>query len=145
MGWLNYHLYKFKIGGQEYGVSDPDNEFYGLHFKNSGRTKLEQVVTSTGDAFRYEYDFGDMWEHMLVVEDILEYKPNMKYLACLTGERACPPEDCGGPYGYADLLETIADPSHEDYQDMKMWLGKDFNPDRFDIEKVNLKLKSMRI
>lgn len=145
MCWTNSHLYRFKIGGQEYGEPDPDNEFYELHFKNSRRMKLGKVVTNKGDAFRYEYDFGDMWEHMLVVEDILEYQPDMKYLVCLAGERACPPEDCGGPYGYANLLETIADPNHEDYHDMMTWLGGDFDPDKFDIDIVNMQLNSMRV
>jgi len=145
MGWSNYHLYRFQIGREEYGEPHPDNEFNELNFKNSRRTKLGQVVTKKGDVFRYEYDFGDSWEHMLLVEDIVEYQPDMRYPVCLTGERACPPEDCGGPYGYADLLETIADPGHEDYQDMMTWLGGNFDPDSFDIEIVNLKLKSMRV
>jgi hypothetical protein len=145
MGWSNYHLYRFKIGSEEYGEPHPDNEFNELNFKNSRRTKLGQVVTKKGKVFQYEYDFGDSWEHMLLVEDILEYQPDMRYPVCLTGERACPPEDCGGPHGYADLLETIADPGHEDYQDMMTWLGGNFDPDAFDIEIVNLKLKSMRV
>lgn len=145
MGWSNYHLYRFQIEREEYGEPHPDNEFNELNFKNSRRTKLGQVVTKKGDVFRYEYDFGDSWEHMLLVEDILEYQPDVRYPVCLTGERACPPEDCGGPYGYADLLETIADPSHEDYEDMMTWLGGHFEPDSFDIEIANLKLKSMRV
>jgi len=145
MGWSNYHLYRFQIGREEYGEPHPDNEFNELNFKNSRRTKLRQVVTKKRDVFRYEYDFGDSWEHMLLVEDILEYQPDMRYPVCLTGERACPPEDCGGPYGYAELLETISDPEHEDYHDMLTWLGGDFDPNSFDIEIVNLKLKSMRV
>ena len=145
MGWSNYHLYRFQIGREEYGEPHPDNEFSELNFKNSRRTKLGQVVTRKGDVFRYEYDFGDSWEHMLLVEDILEYQPDMRHPVCLTGERACPPEDCGGSYGYADLLEIIADPGHEDYQDMMTWLGENFDPDSFDIEIANLKLKSTRV
>ena len=130
---------------EEYGEPHPDNEFNELNFKNSRRTKLGQVVTKKGEVFRYEYDFGDSWEHMLLVEDIVEYQPDMRYPVCSIGERACPPEDCGGPYGYADLLEIIADPGHEDYQDMLTWLGGYFDPDSFDIEIANLKLKSMRV
>jgi hypothetical protein len=145
MGWSNYHLYRFKIGREEYGEPDPDNEFNELNFKNSRRTKLGQVVTRKGNTFQYEYDFGDSWEHMLLVEDILQYQPDMRYPVCLTGERACPPEDCGGPYGYAELLDTISDPEHEDYQDMLTWLGGNFDPNSFNIEIANLKLKSMRV
>jgi|GEM_PF-1063182 len=145
MGWSNYHLYRFQIGREEYGEPDPDNEFYELNFKNSRRMKLGQVVTKKGDVFRYEYDFGDSWEHMLLVEDILKYRPDMRYPVCLAGERACPPEDCGGPHGYANLLEIISDPDHEEYQDMMTWLGGNFSPDSFDIEMVNQRLKSMRV
>ena len=145
MGWSNYHLYSFQIGRQEYGEPAPDNEFSGLNFKNSRRTKLRQVVTKKGDVFLYEYDFGDSWENVLLVGDILEYKEGVRYPVCLAGERACPPEDCGGPDGYADLLKIIADPSHEDYQDMMTWLGGHFDPDTFDIEIANLRLKSMQV
>ncbi len=145
MGWANYHLYRFQIGRQEYGEPHPENEFNEIYFKNSRRTKLGQVVTRKGDVFQYEYDFGDSWQHILLVEDILEYPPDMRHAVCLTGERACPPEDCGGPYGYAELLETIADPHHEDYCDMMTWLGGHFDPDSFDIEIANLKLRSMRV
>ena len=145
MGWSNYHLYRFQIGREDYGEPHPDNEFNELYFKNSRRTKLGQVVTKKRDVFQYEYDFGDSWQHMLLVEDILGYQPDMRYPVCLAGERACPPEDCGGPYGYAELLETISDPEHEDYQDMLTWLGGNFDPNSFDIEIVNLKLKSMRV
>ena len=145
MGWSNYHLYRFQIGREDYGEPHPDNEFNELYFKNSRRTKLGQIVTKKRDVFQYEYDFGDSWQHMLLVEDILGYQPDMRYPVCLAGERACPPEDCGGPYGYAELLETISDPEHEDYQDMLTWLGGNFDPNSFDIEIVNLKLKSMRV
>ena len=145
MGWSNYHLYRFQIGREDYGEPHPDNEFNELYFKNSRRTKLGQIVTKKRDVFQYEYDFGDSWQHMLLVEDILGYQPDMRYPVCLAGERACPPEDCGGPYGYAELLETISDPEHEDHQDMLTWLGGNFDPNSFDIEIVNLKLKSMRV
>ncbi len=82
---------------------------------------------------------------MLLVEDILEYEPHNRYPVCVTGERARPPEDCGGTHGYAELLEIIADPDHEEYLDMKIWLGGHFNPDSFEVEIVNQKLRSMRV
>ena len=145
MGWTNSHLYRFQVGEQEYGEPDPDNEFNELNFKNSRRTKLGELVTEKGSAFLYEYDFGDGWDHVLSVEEILERKPGMRYAACLAGERACPPEDCGGSYGYAELLEIIKDSNHEDHQDMMTWLGGGFEPNRFDIEIVNLKLRSQRV
>ncbi len=82
---------------------------------------------------------------MLLVEDILEYEPCDRCPVCLTGERAWPLEDCGGIHGYAELLEIIADPDHEEYLDMMTWLGGHFNPDLFDVEIVNRDLRSMRV
>ena len=145
MGWTNSHLYRFQIGTREYAEPDPDNEFNELDFKNSRRTKLWQVVTKKGSAFQYEYDFGDSWTHMLLVEDIFEREPGKQYPVCLAGERACPPEDCGGTYGYAELLEIIKNPYHEQYQDMITWLGGRFDPKALDIDIVNLKLSAMRL
>jgi hypothetical protein len=145
MGWTNSHLYRFQIGTREYAEPDPDNQFNELDFKNSRRTKLGQLVTKKGSTFLYEYDFGDGWLHELVVEDILEHKPGIRYPACLAGERACPPEDCGGIDGYQELLEIMTDPDHEEYPDMMTWLGGHFDPDWFDVEIVNQKLRSMRV
>jgi hypothetical protein len=145
MGWTNSHLYRFQVGTKEYAEPDPDNEFNELDFKNSRRAKLGRLVTKKGDVFLYEYDFGDSWDHMLLVEDILEYEPHNRYPVCLTGKRACPPEDCGGTHGYAELLEIITDPDHEEYLDMMTWLGGHFDADSFDVEVVNQKLRSMRV
>jgi len=145
MGWTNSHLYRFQIRTKEYAEPNPDNEFCELDFKNSRRTKLGQLVTKNGDVFRYEYDFGDGWDHMLLVEGILEYDHSARYPLCLTGERACPPEDCGGTHGYAELLEIIRDPDHEEYLDMMTWLGGHFDPDSFDVTIVSQKLRSMRL
>ncbi|MFH0765281.1 MAG: plasmid pRiA4b ORF-3 family protein [Calditrichota bacterium] len=145
MGWANYHLYKFQIGNLEYAMPDPDNEFYELDFKNSKRTKLWQVLMKKGGILHYEYDFGDGWEHMLFVEDIIEREDGKQYPICLGGERACPPEDCGGTHGYAELLEIIRNHRHKEYKDMMTWLGGRFNPKAFDIEIANLKLAAMRL
>lgn len=145
MGWTNSHLYRFQFGTKEYAEPDPDNEFNELDFKNSRRVKLGRLATKKGDVFLYEYDFGDGWDHMLFVEDILEHEPHKPYPVCLTGERACPPEDCGGTHGYAQLLEIIADPDHEDHLDMMTWLGGHFDPEAFDIDMTNFKLSAMRL
>ncbi len=145
MGWTNSHLYRFQISTKEYAEPNPDNEFYELDFKNSRRTKLGQLVAKKGNVFRYEYDFGDGWDHMLLVEDILEDNRGTQSPLCLIGERGCPPEDCGGVHGYAELLEIIRNPKHEDYLNMMTWLGDRFNPDSFDIKRVNQKLRSMRL
>ncbi|MCX6002873.1 MAG: plasmid pRiA4b ORF-3 family protein [Chloroflexi bacterium] len=141
MGWTNSHLYRFEVGAKEYGESDPDNDFNELDFINSKRAKLVQLVTAKGNTFVYEYDFGDGWTHDLVVEDILEPVPGAIYPICLEGERACPPEDCGGPHGYSRLLGIIVNPEHEEYRETLTWLGGDFRPSLFSVEKVNRYLK----
>ncbi len=144
MGWTNSHLYRFKIGTKEYAEPDPENEFNELNFKNSRRTKLERLVINKGSTFLYEYDFGDSWIHELVVEDILDPESG-QYPVCLAGERACPPEDCGGPHGYAELLGIISNPEHEEYLDTMTWLGGQFYPASFSLDKVNRNLSVMRL
>jgi hypothetical protein len=102
--------------------------------------RLAKLVDE-GDVFEYEYDFGDCWEHEIEVEKILEPEAGAKYPRCLAGERACPSDDCGGPGGYEELLEVLADPGHEDYEDYRGWAGKGFDPERFDLEQVNRVLR----
>ncbi len=145
MGWQNYHLYRFQIGKDEYGEPDPDNEFNELDFKNSKRTKLCNVIREKNSIFLYEYDFGDSWEHQMLVEDVLERVPEKQYLLCIAGENSCPHEDSGGPYGYAEMMEIIRNPSHEEYRSTKIWLGKGFNPRKFDLAAVNKKLSKTHL
>jgi hypothetical protein len=85
----------------------------------------------------YEYDFGDSWEHEVILEKILPFDEKMKYPVCLAGEMNCPPEDCGGIWGYADMLEIVKQPDHEEYESYMEWLGDDFAPEDFDINEVN--------
>ncbi|MFQ6029667.1 MAG: plasmid pRiA4b ORF-3 family protein [Dehalococcoidia bacterium] len=144
MGWENYHLYRFQIGRRDYGEPHPDNDFYELNFRNSKRAKLGRLVKTPGDSFSYEYDFGDSWIHQLLLEDIVQAETGRPYPVCLEGSRACPPEDCGGSWGYGELLEVIRNPAHEEYLDRLEWLGEGFDPEHFDIEQVNLRLARMR-
>lgn len=144
MGWTNSHLYRFEVGGADFGEPDPENEFYGLKMKNSKRTKLGQVVPGKKAKFTYEYDFGDSWEHEVLVEKLLPPEPGRRYPVCLAGERACPPEDCGGIWGYADLLKVIRNPAHEEYEEMMEWLGEEFNPEEFNLEETDAALKHIR-
>jgi hypothetical protein len=85
---------------------------------------------------KYVYDFGDEWEHSIELEDITHDKLTSMYPVCLAGERACPPEDCGGPYGYKNLLEILSDPTHESYEMMADWIGKEIDPERFNSGQV---------
>jgi hypothetical protein len=117
MGWTNSHLYRFDIGSTQYSIPDPvEDDFNELHFVDSRRTKLSKVVPRQKSGFTYEYDFGDSWEHQILVEKILPPGSGAQYPVCIAGKRACPPEDCGGIWGYDELLETIRDPRHEEYE-----------------------------
>src|SRR5262249_38134478 len=89
----------------------------------------------------YEYDFGDGWRHEVRLEKALEPEPKVKYPRCIDGARACPPEDCVGPWGYADLLEALADPRHPEHRDMREWVGGRFDPEKFSADKVNRELR----
>ena len=129
MGWSSSHMHAFNIGGLFYGETDPE-----LELKNENRVKLNSVARSEKSKFRYEYDFGDDWQHDILVEKILPVEPDVKYPRFITGKRACPPEDCGGAWGYASLLEAIADPEHEEHTESLEWFGEDFDPEEFDDE-----------
>ena len=145
MGWTNSHLYAFDISGVEYSVPDPEEgDFYGVHFADSRKTRLSKVVSGEKAKIRYDYDFGDGWEHDIVVEKRLPDGPDVRYPICLAGKRACPPEDCGGVWGYARLLEIIRDPTHEEYEDMMDWLGGIIDPEEFNLDAVNRSLARFR-
>jgi hypothetical protein len=131
MGWYDYHLHAFTIGGETYyGDQESALELGG---RTTGRTRLNQVADCEGARLRYEYDFGDSWEHEVLVEKILPVEPGQRYPRCLAGRRACPPEDVGGVWGYAEFLEAIANPDHEDHDDLLAWAGDDFDPEAFDL------------
>ncbi len=140
MGWENYHLYMFNVGGLEFGVPDPDDE---QNVKDSRRVTLAQHLTEK-QKFFYTYDFGDNWEHAITVETILEKEPSKKYPLCIAGARACPPEDCGGAWGYAELMEIRKDKGHPKYEERVVeWLGEDYDPEQFDMEKANKELAEL--
>jgi hypothetical protein len=128
MGWTNSHLYAFEIKGEQY--SDPAMLEDCL---DSTRTYLSQIVPATAKTFRflYEYDFGDGWMHEVVFEGRSQPKPGQRYPLCVTGKRACPPEDIGGIWGYAEFLAALADPQHERHDEFLEW-GGPFDPEEFD-------------
>jgi Plasmid pRiA4b ORF-3-like protein len=140
MGWTDSHLHQFKILGREYGRPQPEFDFYVL---DESKTKLSQVVAGEKFKFVYEYDFGDGWDHDVLVEKVLPRLPDAQYPVCLTGKRACPPEDSGGVWGYAELLQTVQDPSSPDYEEQREWLGEDFDSEAFDLDDVNEALESL--
>ena len=141
MGWYNSHLHQFIIDGIYYGLADPDFDF---DIKNERGVKLESVVSQVKDSFIYEYDFGDSWEHKVLLEKITSFENGVNYPTCLDGKRACPPEDCGGIWGYYDLLETLKDPSDPEYEETLEWIGEEFDPEFFDLDEINDELKRFK-
>jgi Plasmid pRiA4b ORF-3-like protein len=139
MGWENAHLHQFIINKNFYGVTFND-DFGGIKTLDENKYYLDQLITAPKSKFSYEYDFGDSWEHVILLEKILEPENDTVYPICIKGERACPPEDCGGIWGYEDMLETLGSESDEKEEIME-WLGADFDPEAFDIDQVNWRLK----
>lgn len=142
MGWEDYHLHAFTAGDVDYGPPDPDGPpDPELGHRDERRTAVGDVIGERRDRMRYVYDFGDHWRHDVVVEKVLTAEPGSRYPLCLTGNGRCPPEDCGGVRGYAELRETLADPTHEDHAQMLEWLGIEtaaqFDPHAFDADEVN--------
>jgi len=142
MGWTDTHLHEFILGRQHYGVPDPDWPSDDL--KSERRVKLNQLLTREKDRLLYCYDFGDGWEHTLVLEKVLPCGSVALKPRCLAGKRSCPPEDCGGIYGYYDLLKALSDPNSPDHEEMKTWIGAGFDPERFDLDEVNEILSDIR-
>jgi hypothetical protein len=144
MGWTDSHLHEFVIGKIRYGIPDPD-------WPSTEPVIAEKRVTLAeclGDAikkFTYTYDFGDGWDHELRVEKLLPPDAGARYPTCLAGANACPPEDVGGPPGYFEFLEAIADPGHERHEELLEWCGEDFDATAFDPEAVNAALRRIRL
>lgn len=105
---------------------------------------LAEVCPKVKSKLTYEYDFGDGWEHIIEVQKIENPKPGVEYPVCLAGKLACPPEDCGGIYGYYHMLDVVDDPDHEEHHDLVEWLGDDFDPEAFDNDEVNRVLAEWR-
>jgi hypothetical protein len=143
MGWEFEHRYRFIIGGVEYAELDMVND---EEIQDVSGTRLSDVlpVQNRRPRFEYEYDFGDAWTHQLIVEERSLPKEGVKYPICVGGQRACPPEDCGGPWGYSDFVDTITNPDHRGHGEMLEWVGGEFDPERFDLEAVNNELRRMR-
>lgn len=144
MGWHGGHLHVFSDGMAEYGV--PDRE---LGHEDEADVELAELISVPGERLSYTYDFGDDWEHDIKLEKVLAPDPVVAVPVCLAGKGACPPEDCGGAWGYVNLKEAIANPDHEEHQDLLEWLGLDdpseFDPAEFSLDEVNARLRHVRI
>jgi hypothetical protein len=135
MGWETSHLHMFEVGENRYG--DPDPEWPDV--QDHRGVRLYQAAQE-GGRFIYDYDMGDGWRHAVAVERAYADKTFTGAPTCLAGERACPPEDCGGIGGYAELLKTLADRRHPEHRRMKEWMGGPFDPEAFDLAATNRRL-----
>jgi len=126
MGWQDCHLHMYTIEELFYG--DPADDEYGfIETLDESKYKISQVIYGEGQRFTYEYDFGDSWEHTLLVEKILPPAQDLRYPVFLKGRRACPPEDVGGVWGYENFLQAIRDPTHDEHEDYLEWVGEEFD------------------
>lgn len=142
MGWTNSHLHEFLVGEIRFG--EPDAEFDTPPIDYAA-IQLIQIAPRVGSAVRYLYDFGDHWEHVIVVEEALPRKSVTDALPiCVDGERACPPEDVGGTHGYTEFLIALSNPYHPEHKQWRRWAGRSFDPAAFDLDRVNRRLARYR-
>lgn len=135
MGWDNSHLHLFRVGDEEYGMADEDAPEEEID-------EAEVMVTHAlggHERFAFDYDFGDGWEHDIVVEK--RSPSGVEFAVCLDGQNACPPDDVGGPGGYEDFLAALANPAHEEHSEYLEWIGGSFDPARFELDVINSELR----
>ena len=144
MGWTNSHLHHFQIDGTRFG--DPmlmEEDFDEMSYQDSTITKIREVLPRGGTRFlfEYEYDFGDSWSHEVLFEGCPRAEPGCRYPICVEGERACPPEDIGGTFGYRDFVEGLENVEHEDHEGSLKWIGERFDPEEFDPMKATRRMR----
>jgi hypothetical protein len=151
MGWYDSHLHQFLLGERPNYISveppDPENE--GDHpTLDSRRIPIRALLQRGGGRALYNYDFGDDWMHEVVLEKEVPLEKGGLLPQCVVGKRACPPEDCGGVYGYADIVRMLKDPKFEpessSREELLEWLGDEFDPEAFDVERVNAQFKPQK-
>lgn len=153
MGWMGGHLHMFMKGRQIFEPANPGDPLglgidigdFGQEGEDEAEYTLAEMLPRLKSKLRYVYDFGDDWNHEILLEDRLEPEPGKSYPVCIKGRRACPPEDCGGPWGYADLLEALKNPDHPEHEDMLEWVDGEFNPEAFDLDETNAALAQLRL
>ena len=138
MGWLDYHLWEIVINGQTYGLP-MDDGWGAAPRKVAAKVRLRDVLSPGMATIDYTYDFGDSWEHRLVVSDVRPGDPGTAYPCFIAGERDCPPEDCGGIPGFYEMLKARADPDHPDHAEISEWL-EGYDPDALDVFPIKVAL-----
>lgn len=141
MGWTDSHLHQFIADETYYGLPHP-GDFYEV--KDERKVRLDQLLKAPNDKMGYEYDFGDSWEHLILLEKILPAEEGVRYPLLVAGKRAGPPEDVGGVFGYAEFLDAIRDPSHPEHEEYLDWVGDEFDPEALDLEEANRMLGYVR-
>jgi hypothetical protein len=140
MGWTDTHLHHFEILNPTRGFKEeigiPDEDFIDERILAGWKRKIANYFSSQNNKAEYIYDYGDNWEHSIKLEKILQRNEGVEYPVCTKGARACPPEDCGGTWGYEEFLEAIMDPNHERHEELLNWIGGDFDPESFDIKDI---------
>lgn len=141
MGWSNYHIHQFRVGSSYIGIPHPDFDY---DVTDERKVWLQDIISNLKDYFVYEYDFGDGWEHKVVLEKILPLDFSESPVI-IKGKMACPPEDCGGIWGYSDFLEAIRNPKHEEHESMLEWVGGEFDPEGFDMDVIKKRLRDLKL
>ncbi|MCL1128009.1 plasmid pRiA4b ORF-3 family protein [Shewanella surugensis] len=139
MGWTNSHLHQFICGEDRYGASLP-SEFamnWDDNLRDETNFKIKDILKDEGSSILYEYDFGDSWEHKIILEKIVPYEKGQFLPFCMKGKRGCPPEDVGGVWGYSDFLEKWNDDKHPENEEVREWAGDYFEPEIFDQSETN--------
>ena len=140
-GWLDYHPHGFATMNNDYTqvkrIGIPDTEGMDLEMLPGWEENISDWFSlDKNKAMNYTYDFGDTWEHRVELEKIIPRGKDINYPVCIKGKRACPPEDCGGVWGYEDKLEILKNKQHSEYEDIAEWMGEDFDPEKFDCDEV---------
>jgi len=146
MGWAGGHMHEFRTADRHFGIPDPEDRSMGMQVENERSLRLSSVLRSAGAKLIYTYDFGDNWEHAVVLERLLpaQFSLDLEYPICIDGKLACPPDDCGGIPGYYELIEALADPEHDRHEEISEWISDGFDPQAFSVENVNRMLSPKR-
>ena len=140
MGWENCHLWEFDFKNAKIGLSNnemQDFSFNEVEIIDAEEITLDSCISKPKEKINYEYDFGDGWIHEIIVEKFLPKEKGTAYPICIKGKLNGPPEDCGGIWGYYNLLESIKDKTHPDHKDMLEWIGGEYDENYFDLEEIN--------
>ncbi len=138
MRWQDYHLHEFIVGDRVYGVPDPDDVFDERRVYKERSIRLGTLIERGFSDFLYVYDFGDYWRHRITMHAARQGDPGVEYPRFVSGARRAPPEDVGGLTGFEEFLEAMADPEHDQFQQMLDWYGDVFDPEDIDARWITM-------